>query len=166
MIGQSTTTFSKPSNAIAAAKSSASPDIITLTDCIDTLFRAGRYQNMDKVFAEAVDRGIVLRGNRLDSQWETDLSGMSIPVATGAARYILNQLRSSVNKPTTDLQDMSFITGVGRFHRNAPKAASMSLRDFLQSMLETEFKMESYIPPRAKGTVVIKKEALARWIGQ
>jgi hypothetical protein len=169
MIGKSTSTFSQPPNTIATAKSSASPDIITLTDCIATLFRAGQYQKMDEVFAEAVDNGIILRGNRLDSQWETDLSGMSIPVASAASRYILKQTRSMKPK---DLEDIAFITGVGTFHRKerntmgSSKESSMSLKEYLQSTLLTEFKLESHVPPRAKGTVVIKKEALARWIEQ
>lgn len=170
MMGKSSGTFSKTSKTIASATSSASPDIITLTDCIATLFRAGHLDKLDIVFAQAVEQGIILRGNRLDSQWETDLSGMSIPVASATARYILNQVKSRVSP--NDLQDITFITGVGKFHqrdRNTKKEeGNSSLREFLQSMLQNDFDppLESHIPPRAQGTVVIKKETLARWIEQ
>lgn len=169
MIGKPAANISQPSNTIATAKSSASPDIITLTDCIATLFRAARYEKMDEVFAEAVNNGIILRGNRLDSHWETDLSGMSIPVASAASRYILHQIRYVELK---DLNDVSFITGVGTFQQKersksgASKESRMSLRDYLQSMLLEMFELESYIPARAKGTVVVKKEALTQWLEQ
>merc|ERR1711935_345125 len=165
----------KASSNIATAKSSASPDIITLTDCIATLFRSNHLEDMDQVFQQAVDRGIILRGNRLDSDYETDLSGMSIPVASAATRYILHQMRTSKSK---DVHEIAFITGVGKFKRQnsdnveltADKSSSregnMSLRDYLQLMLRKEFDppLESYIPLYAKGTVVIGKKALARWI--
>lgn len=174
MIGKSSNTFTPNSKTVATARSSASPDIITLTDCIATLFRAGRYDNMDQVFAEAVERGIILRSNRLDSQWETDLSGMSIPVASAASRYILNNVkRNSLDSPSDeqDLRDMTFITGVGKSYRKdrrSTKEGNSSLRDFLQSMLQKDFDppLESHIPAFAQGTVVVKKESLARWIQQ
>ena len=95
--------------AIATAKDSTTPDIITLTNCVATLFRAGRKDALDQVFKEAVERGIILKGNNLDSQWETDLSGMSVPVASTACRYILKQ---ALNLESEHLQDITFITVV------------------------------------------------------
>ena len=100
------------STAIATAKDIASPDIITVTDCIATLSRADHLTELDQVFDEAVSRGIVLRNNALDLQWETDLSGMSLPVARAAVRYILRQC--ALEKDTDQFQDLTFITGVGR----------------------------------------------------
>jgi hypothetical protein len=147
-----------PSGAIATAKGSASPDIITVTDCLATLHRAGRRKEIDHVFKEAVARGIVLRGNQLDSQWETDLSGMSIPVASATSRYILTQ---ALELESDNLQDITFITGVGKAQQRR-KGDKTSLRDYLQELLRQDFEppLESYIPDRAQGTVVVKKETL------
>jgi hypothetical protein len=160
-----------PSGAIATAKGSASPDIITVTDCLATLHRAGRRKEIDHVFKEAVARGIVLRGNQLDSQWETDLSGMSIPVASATSRYILTQ---ALELESDNLQDITFITGVGKAQQRRKgnkddhqsktwsKGSKTSLRDYLQELLRQDFEppLESYIPHRAQGTVVVKKETL------
>ena len=84
------TKIATPSSAIATAIDVATPDIITVTDCIATLTRANRMAQVDQVFREAVGMKLVLRGN-LDSAHEIDLSGMSFPVARAAIRYILKQ---------------------------------------------------------------------------
>ena len=36
-------------------------------------------ERVDEVFAEAVDRGLILRKDSLDTSWEVDLSCMSFP---------------------------------------------------------------------------------------
>jgi pentatricopeptide repeat protein len=164
---------------IATAKDFASPDIITLTDCIATLSRAGKLEELDQVFQEGVSRGIVLRSNGLDLQWETDLSGMSLPVARAAIRYLLNRcLQKEMDH--TQLRDMSFITGIGVVQQRRredggasegrpPKEAkdpTTSLRDHVQAVLRQDFQppLESVVPLRAQGTVEIPKEKLLQWV--
>jgi pentatricopeptide repeat protein len=160
---------------IATAKGSASPDIITVTDCIATLYRAGRINEVNQVFQEAVDRGIFMRGNNLDSQWETDISGMTLPVASAACRYILKQ---TLELQPNDFRDITFITGVGKAqekqrgkeiknkrHSEGKRRSKTSLRDYIQDLLKREFDppLESYIPQRAQGTVVVRKASLIEW---
>jgi pentatricopeptide repeat protein len=159
-------------------RASISPDIITVTDCIASLSRNGMTEEMDEVFRQAVDRGIVLRRNSLDGQWEVDLSGMAFPVARAACRYLLKKVQ--LDKSTEDVQDMVFITGVGmaqlRRKDNAAtrtdstmsvleKDPTTSLRDYVQGILRSDFgpSLESTIPERAKGTVMVGKEMLTRW---
>ena len=68
--------------------SKVSPDIVTLTEVIATLdSAAGKVKGVkanrewvDEVFAEAVDRGLILRKDSLDTTWEVDLSCMSFPI--------------------------------------------------------------------------------------
>jgi pentatricopeptide repeat protein len=168
---------SMTTKAIATANHAASPDIITVTDCIATLSRNGMLTEMDEVFGQAVQRGIVLRGNSLDGQWEVDLSGMPFPVARAACRYLLKQIQ--LYKSVEDLQDMVFITGVGmaqqrrRESTSTAKSSSVlekdpttSLRDYVQGILRSDLKpsLESTIPDRAKGTVMIGKGTLTRWL--
>jgi pentatricopeptide repeat domain-containing protein 1 len=159
-----------------------SPDIITVSDCIATLSDAGHLDQMDAVFQEAVKRGIVLRGNALDGQWEVDLSRLQIPVARAAVRYLLEDLKSK-GLNAADLHDMTFITGVGKSHEmlkdtsrtDQPHISSnilnkkdptTSLRDFIQAILETDFQpgLKSIVPERAKGTVVIETDVLLWWL--
>jgi len=117
---------------IATAKDIASPDIITLTDCIATLSRAGYTRKMDEVFRQAVEReGIVLQSNdSLDSMWEVDLSGLPFPIARAACRYLLQTVSNEYQKNSTDvvLEDMVFITGIGVAHpkvKEETKSSSM-----------------------------------------
>lgn len=189
----------KPSQSspIATARDVASPDIITLTDCIATLSRAGYTEQMDEVFREAVERGIVLgrNNNDLDEQWEIDLSGLPLPIARAAARYLLQSIvqkhrDGGTHKPdeSNRLQDMIFITGIGKAQQKrrvesssaTPPAATpsnkvlerkdrtTSLREFIQAILETDFEppLESIVPKRAQGTVVIEEAKLARWLNE
>ena len=196
---------------IATARNVASPDIITLTDCIATLSRAGYTTQMDEVFREAVDRGIVLGRdyNDLDEQWEIDLSGLPFPIARAATRYLLqnivhkhqqmetrnqNNSNDSNEKEDVDvkidhLQDMVFITGIGKAQQKRKEETSSlspasesgsnnlmlyrkdrttSLRDFIKAVLETDFEppLESIVPERAQGTVVLREENLARWLNE
>lgn len=178
------------SSSIASAKIVASPDIITLTDCIATLSRAGYTKKMDQVFREAVDRGIVLGRSidDLDEQWEIDLSGLPFPIARAATRYLIQNMigeRGSKNKDdNASIQDMIFITGIGKAQQKRKEESSTlqepmapttvldrkdrttSLRDFIQGILETDFEpsLESVVPQRAQGTVVIEEANLAQWL--
>ena len=187
-------------NAATTAKGAimASPDIITLTDCIATLSRAGYTSKMDEVFAEAVDRGIVLGGsNGLDvEQWEIDLSGLPFPIARAATRYLLQsvmlqqeQQESKEESNDGNLQDMIFITGIGKAQQKRKEASSSSyfqgaanggasanvldrkdrttsLRDFIQGILNTDFNppIQSSVPELAQGTVVIEEATLTQWL--
>jgi hypothetical protein len=166
--------------AIATAKHIASPDIITVTDCLATLVRAKRMSEVDQVFREAVKRGIILKGNNLDSQWETDLSGMSIPVAHAACRHVLSRC---LECKAEDIQDVTFITGVGRaqqrrketddtpnptFSKSARlsgKDPTTSLRDYVQEVLELDFSpaLRSLVPRFAQGTVAVDKASIIQW---
>jgi hypothetical protein len=141
---------------------------------------------MDNVFEEAVNRGIVLRNNALDVQWEVDLSGMPFPVARAACRYLLKNLMGKGNKPE-EIQDMIFITGIGKAQQIRKEALASnnygptgstsgnvlekkdpttSLRDFIQAILATDFEpaLASVIPERAQGTVVLERNILVEWL--
>lgn len=174
-------TRSTSTTAIATAKDIASPDIITVSDCIATLSRAGRLAEVDQVFLDALQRGIVLQGNTLDSQWETDLTGMSLPVARATIRYIFNQCREEENLES--LQDITFITGIGWSHKNRGKNSSSkdnaskpnrllekdpstSLRDYAQGILKKDFDppLDSVVPQFAQGTVEVSKKSLISWL--
>ena len=179
---------SSESSSIASARMVASPDIITLTDCIATLSRAGYTNKMDEVFREAVDRGIVLGRSidDLDEQWEIDLSGLPFPIARAATRYLIQNMidERSSKKSKGDIQDMIFITGIGKaqqkqkeelWHEVAVassnnildrKDPTTSLREFIQRILETDFRpsLKSVVPQRAQGTVVIEESILAQWL--
>ena len=142
---------------------------------------------MDEVFREAVERGIVLgRGNNdLDEQWEIDLSGLPFPIARAATRYLIQSIvEKNTNGEEAHLQDMIFITGIGTAQQKRKEESSAvptpsssgdvlerkdrttSLRDFIQAILETDFEpsLESIVPERAQGTVVIEEAKLAQWM--
>lgn len=187
-------------SSIATARDIASPDIITLTDCIATLSRAGYTRKMDEVFRQAVEReGIVLQSNdSLDSIWEIDLTGLPFPIARAACRYLLQSISNKYQQKSSDivLEDMVFITGTGLAHQKVKeetnwvsptgttqltsfsniastnvldkKDRATSLRDFIQGILGTDFDppIETIVPARAQGTVVIEKNTLARWLDE
>lgn len=147
---------------------SIAPDIITLTDAIGAMASVDTPSNrerIDLVFEEAVELGIVLRPDTLDSDYDVDLSGMSLPVARAACRYILKHLASRADRDK--IHDLTFVTGtgVGRRNENDTKL-STSLRDYVQNILLNEFRpsLGTTIPPLAQGTVVIPKEILLKWI--
>eukprot|EP00977_Amphora_coffeiformis_P012222 scaffold3023_cov175-Amphora_coffeaeformis.AAC.13 len=149
----------------ARTDDAVTPDIITVTDAIGALSADDSLQgrsNVDRVLKEAVERGILLRSNRLDSFWEVDLSGMSLPVARAATRYILGQIATLLAEED-QMQDLTLITGVG-----VGKERSTSLREYIQEILKTDFDppMESSIPPRAQGTVLVEKSAIAPWLAR
>lgn len=153
--------------ATARADKSTTPDIITVTEAIaamssDSGPQADRVK-VDLVFAEAVERGIILRSGTLDSEWEVDLSGMSLPVARAACRFILNRLASTA-KSQGEIQDLTLITGVGRGTRR-DESHLTSLREYVQEVLLRDFNppLKSVIPARAQGSVQIPQEALMSW---
>jgi pentatricopeptide repeat protein len=152
------------------------PDIITVTEVIAALAcdeHSNTRQRVDEVFRVAFDRGIVLRSN-LDSTWDFDLSGMSLPVARAACRFTLNRIAKSSD--SADLQDLTLITGVGMNHarRSSGEHATddgtgsrnTSLRDYIQEILLTDFlpPLSSHIPPRAQGTLIVSTAALRKWL--
>jgi pentatricopeptide repeat protein len=174
MMGKQSSTTPVSKFASAEADSSLSPDIITVTDVLATLVRAGGPSNMqkvDEVFAEAVERGIVLGENKmLDSRYETDLSGMSLPVARACVRFILNRVKDEFRRDG-QVDDVFFITGIGSQFLKASKAGpevelSQSLRDHVQTILTTDFvpPVRSLIPQLGPGMVMIEKDEILRWL--
>ena len=137
-------------------------------------------ERVDEIFANAVQRGIVFRG--MDTKWESDLSGMSFPVARAACRYIVQRARLVAEENWDSLQDVVMITGVGvaQQRRHGPGNAedrihddgtqdrkrSSSLREYVQEVLRDDFDppIESEVPRLAQGTVEVRKESLRRWI--
>lgn len=178
MIGQQ----SSPSLKIASAKAdqSLSPDIITVTDVITTLVRSGQPSSMkkvDQVFAEAVQRGIVLGSDKiLDSHYEVDLSGMALPVARASVRFIFNRIKENARHGET-IEEVTLITGVGaQFLRPCdvsgwPNAqdhpdSTQSLRDYVQDVLGADFHppIKSSVPQLFQGTVVVKQHEVRDWL--
>ena len=181
MIGQQ----SSPSSKIASAKAdqSLSPDIITVTDVISTLVRSGDkscMKKVDQVFAEAVQRGIVLGKDKiLDSHYEVDLSGMALPVARASVRFIFNRIKENFQNGET-IEEVTLITGVGaQFSRPCDGSqiggwptnqdqsdTTQSLRDFVQDVLRTDFQppIKSSVPQFGLGTVVIKQHEVREWV--
>ena len=163
--------------ATARADNSASPDIITLTDALGAMSVCSEpadLERVDRIFAQAVEMGIVLPKNTLDSAHDFDLSGMSLPVARAACRYILNHLISE--QGDDELSDLTFITGVGAAKEGArrnsadssedsSKRSLTSLREFVQEILSTDFDppLQSTIPRLAQGTVVVESHELKEW---
>ena len=165
---------------IATAKrdTSTTPDIISLTDAIGAMSSSSKPQDLkrvDRVFAQAVERGIVLSRDSLDSRHDIDLSGMSLPVARFAVRYIFNRL--VLNQEESELVDLTLITGVGAAKgaaRRSPSRAEnverslTSLREFVQDVLATDFSpsLKSVVPKLAQGTVVVEQDVLKDWARQ
>lgn len=151
--------------ALATANAPVSPDIITLTDVIGTLSRAETVDKskIDAVFHDAVERGIVMRKDGLDSDFEVDLTGMSLPVARAACRFIFQRILTDVQKGEA-LEEVTLLTGVGR----AQDGTTTSLREYILQVLEEDFDppMHGVVPKRAQGTVVIDKGVEAWIAGQ
>jgi len=173
------------------------PDIITITqviNCLDRFEGLMTVERIDEVFEEAAGRGVILSSNSLDTFWEIDLSGMTLPVARAACRHILNRVRNAVNKGEK-CEDLILITGVGRaqyplrtlesiekkgsFHNqvdyndNTTDSGSITnslgvsaLREFVQRVLIDDFKPPIYssIPSKTSGMVRVKKDMLEKWI--
>jgi len=115
---------------------------------------------VDEVFAEAVRRGIILREDAMDTCWEFDLSGMSLPVARAALRFLMKRLAASSRS-----NDLTFITGVGRSGEGIG-GGSTTLREYVQYILLKEFNpgLSSAVPKLAQGTVEVTADTMANWI--
>ncbi len=159
------------------------PDIITLTNVIATLERAEGTENlkrMDIVFQDAVERKIIF-GDTMDTKWEIDLSGMSLPVARASCRYILNQLSRTATE--SEVEDLMLITGVGKHHQqyrsikedfiniddgeeSISKRSRTALREYVRQVLRQDFEppLFSVIPSNAAGIVQINKNVLMQWM--
>lgn len=176
--------------AIAKAPASIAPDIITVTDVIATLSRSNGndQKKVDQVFQDAVDRGIVLRKDTLDSEWEVDLTGMTLPVARAACRFIFQRIRSAVQNGESPAE-VTLITGVGRGQRLRSKDdgsldfderrtgsnldqrqlsnhGSTALREYVLQILKEDFDppLRGAVPQRAQGTVLIDKRQVDNWV--
>lgn len=154
----------------AKADSSIAPDIITVSDVIGVLSRAEivNKTKIDQVFEEAVERGIVLRKDSLDSDYEVDLTGMTLPVARAACRYIFNRILASVREGEK-LAEVTLLTGVGRAQQQTESKDGeqlTALREYILRELEEEFDppMRGVVPVRAQGTVLIEKGQVEEWI--
>eukprot|EP00549_Striatella_unipunctata_P025407 CAMPEP_0118691436 /NCGR_PEP_ID=MMETSP0800-20121206/10681_1 /TAXON_ID=210618 ORGANISM="Striatella unipunctata, Strain CCMP2910" /NCGR_SAMPLE_ID=MMETSP0800 /ASSEMBLY_ACC=CAM_ASM_000638 /LENGTH=298 /DNA_ID=CAMNT_0006589219 /DNA_START=20 /DNA_END=916 /DNA_ORIENTATION=+ len=174
--GISRTTTTKKYASARADQKHILPDEITVSEIIATLHRTaiGRPNStrIDEVFSEAVKRGIFLNPNSLNSMWEVDLSGMPLPVASAACRFVLNNIlriaqASGTSPPDKDVQ---FITGTGKSHAmnggDDDEGTTTTLREHVRGILSEEFDPPLYatIPKRAQGTVVIRNAVLQKWI--
>jgi len=152
----------KGSGQFRAGAENLSPDIITLTTVIGSLDKdseaTGSKAKMDSVFADAVEMQIILPSDSMDTKWEIDLSGMSLPVARAACRFIVKQL------DTADPQDLNLITGIGRHHEN-PKYSSTALREHVKEVLQSDFNppLLSALAERAPGVVLVEKASIQNW---
>jgi pentatricopeptide repeat protein len=173
--GQGSKTASSTTNS-ATRGVVVTPDIITVTEVIASLASDESSKSralVDEVFRAAFDRAIVLR-SQLDSTWDFDLSGMSLPVARAACRFILNRIAKLSD--SADLQDLTLITGVGINHArrsagehttdDGTESWNISLRDYIQEVLLIDFRppLTSQIPPRAQGTLLVPKAVLRHWL--
>jgi hypothetical protein len=132
-------------------------------------------QRINKVFDEAVRRNLVLRDmNNFETNNGIDLSGMALPVARAACRYILRRSLSNNDVPGMNNltnnntirqiinNDLYFITGVGTSHDDG----SSSLRDYVQEILVTDFNppIHSYVPEQERNRVCIESKELVSWM--
>ncbi|KAL7496583.1 hypothetical protein ACHAWT_004757 [Skeletonema menzelii] len=134
-----------------------SPDIVTLTEVIATLDRGmGKInrERADKVFADAVSRGIILKEDSLDSSWEVDLSRMSFPVARAACRFIFRRIADSAKSGDFDVKDFSLITGASK------------MREYIREILRDELKPSIFcvVPKLEQGTLQVKEKVLRNYI--
>ena len=150
-------------------KTDVSPDIVTLTEVIATLDNASGKVNrerVDEVFIEAVNRGLILRKDSLDTYWEFDLSNMSQPIARAACRYIFNQIAQrhaasneedgGEEEDDDDVKDLSLITGASR------------MREHVRGILRDELKPSIYcvVPKLEQGTLLVKKKMVQNYINE
>jgi len=149
-------------------KRDVSPDIVTLTEVIATLDNASGKVNrerVDEVFIEAVNRGLILRKDSLDTNWEFDLSNMSQPIARAACRYIFSQIAQwhtasditdEEEEDDDDVKDLSLITGASR------------MREHVRCILRDELKPSIYcvVPKLEQGTLLVKKKMVQNYINE
>jgi hypothetical protein len=155
------------------------PDIITLTNVVACLERAEGIDNlnrMDQVFEDAVEREIVFSNDSMDTAWEIDLSGMSLPVARAACRYIIKRLLRT--NPGDDVEDLMLITGVGKqYHHQhqdegdeqgneGTRPSRTALREYVRQILREDFEPPLYstIPSNAAGIVQVNKHVVEQWM--
>ena len=140
-----------------------SPDIVTLTEVIATLDSAPgkvNIQRADEVFLGAVNQGLILRQDSLDTSWEFDLSYMSLPIARAASRYIFGQISERCSSETGDndggdeVNDLSLITGTSR------------MREHIREVLRDELKpaVHCIVPQREQGTLIAKKKIVHNYV--
>lgn len=164
----------KPTASSTATPLAVSPDIITVSDVIGTLSRADTIDKdkVDEVFEEAVKRGIVLREESLDSDYEVDLTGMTLPVARAACRYIFNRILANYRKGEKP-SEVTLLTGVGRAQQQQQQDGMgdgekklTALREYILQDLEEDFDppMHGIVPQRAQGTVAIAQSQVEAWI--
>jgi pentatricopeptide repeat protein len=135
-----------------------SPDIITLTSAVACLDRSNSTiytEKMDSVFQSAVKLNIVFPSSSMDTAWEKDLSGLSLPVARAACRYILHSLDQ-----TSAVQDLVLITGIGKGHQH-PEATT-TLREHVRQVLLDDFDMET--PSVVSGVVCVHANTIEQWL--
>lgn len=133
------------------------PDIVTLTEVIATLDGAGgaNRKAIDKVFAEAVLLGLLLREDSLDTRWEVDLSRMSRPVARAACRFVFRRFTERAAKDEEEaMQDLSLITGAGR------------MREYVREVLRDELRPSVYcvVLESEQGTLVVREQMMKNYI--
>ena len=182
--------------ATATSDPKLSPDIITLTDVIATFDRSEGAKNrerMDEVFDEAVELGIILPADSLDSLWEVDLSGMSIPVAHAACRHIVQRARKAVESGESHCEDLQLITGVGVAQQSSPHQQAQeqddedsdngeyqqqqqsfgqrgrgntALREYVRQVLREDYDPPLYstIPQFGQGTVHVSSAVFQKWL--
>ena len=141
------------------ARDNIKADIVTVTSVIGCLEKFRNQENyeeeIDSIFRDAVEMQILFPKDTMDTQFEIDLSGMSLPVARAAVRYVICKI---VEEEKT--QDLNLITGIGRSHLN-----DTALREFVQDILRTDFDppLKSTLMERAKGVVIVTKETIQDW---
>ena len=155
----------KGSGKFVAGTENVSPDIITVStvmSCLDSSGDDKKYRvMMDSVFSDAVEKEIIFPSESMDTEWEIDLSGMSLPVARAAIRYIVSRLPNK-----DDLEDLNLITGVGRHHYQQSKFGSTALRDYVKEILHSDFDppLSCSLANRAEGMVLIEKKTIEEWL--
>jgi len=155
----------KGSGEIVGGTENIFPDIITVSTVISSLDNGFDDEvhklKVDDVFADAVRKDIIFSSDSMDTEWEYDLSGMSLPVARAAVRYIVSRFSDK-----NSIQDLNFITGVGRHHQNDSKAGSTSLRDYVKQVLLLDFDppLSCSVAKGAEGIVVIEKNEIEKWL--
>lgn len=133
-----------------------SPDIVTLTEVIGTLDnRIGKAnrERVDAVFLEAVNRGLILKKNSLDTLWEMDISKLPLPVARAACRYIFRRI---VEKCVAgeEVKEFSLITGAGR------------TREYVREVLRDELKPAVYcvVADSQQGVLQVREKMMRNYI--
>jgi len=150
-------------NEMCAEGENVRPDIISLTSVIASLERGkgkDQEEKMDEVFASAVDKQIILPEDSMDTKWEIDLSGMSLPVARAACRFIIKRLQQEV-KGGENCEDLMLITGVGRHHHEADYFKKKGDNEFLEDDIEGDqvrnSREEKSFSERTPGTTALRE---------